>query len=71
MKTKIKILIPGGTGFIGYHLVKKLIRKRIYVTGVDSLNNYYYLKLKKDRLKDINKCASFVRVNRQVNNFYK
>ena len=24
-----------------------------------------------NRLKDINKCATFVRVNRQVNTFYK
>ncbi len=54
----MKILITGSAGFIGYHLVKKLIRKRIYVTGVDSLNNYYDLKLKKDRLKDINKIKS-------------
>ena len=61
----MKILITGSAGFIGYHLVKKLIQKKIYVIGIDSLNNYYDLKLKKDRLKDINKIKS------KYYNFYR
>jgi len=50
------ILITGCCGFIGYHLTKKLINfKNTKIIGVDSLNRYYSIKLKKDRLKKIKK----------------
>ncbi len=48
----MKILITGCAGFIGYHLTKKLIETKKYqVFGIDNLNNYYDVKLKKSRLK--------------------
>ena len=47
----MKILVTGAAGFIGFHLCKKLIEKKKYVIGVDNLNNYYSVKLKKDRIK--------------------
>ena len=47
----MKILITGAAGFIGFHLCKKLIEKKKYVIGIDNLNNYYSVKLKKDRIK--------------------
>ena len=46
-----KILITGHLGFIGFHLAKRLIREGHTIMGVDSLNNYYSQKLKKDRGK--------------------
>ena len=49
----MKYLVTGCAGFIGYHLTKFLIKKNINVIGIDSINNYYDSKLKKDRLKDI------------------
>ncbi len=36
MKTKKKILIVGGTGFIGYHLAKKCLKKSWQVTSISS-----------------------------------
>ncbi len=36
MNTKKKILIVGGTGFIGYHLAKKSLRKGWQVTSISS-----------------------------------
>ena len=36
MKTKKKILIVGGTGFIGYHLAKKCLKKNWQVTSISS-----------------------------------
>ena len=51
----MKILITGVAGFIGYSLTKKLLnKKKTYnIYGCDSLNNYYSLSLKKNRLKEL------------------
>jgi len=46
---KKTFLITGSAGFIGYHLAKHLLKKNYTVYGVDSLNNYYSRKLKKNR----------------------
>ena len=51
------ILVTGCAGFIGFHLSKKLIEKDLFVVGVDDLNTYYDVKLKKDRLKILNKIS--------------
>ena len=50
-----KILITGCVGFIGFHLSKKLLntRKNFKIYGLDNLNNYYDVDLKKSRLKDL------------------
>ncbi len=36
MKNKKKILVIGGTGFIGYHLIKKCLKKSYSVTSISS-----------------------------------
>jgi UDP-glucuronate 4-epimerase len=46
----MNILITGCAGFIGFNLSKELIKDN-KVVGVDNLNSYYSVKLKKDRLK--------------------
>ena len=48
-----KILVTGGAGFIGAAVVKKLLIAGHYVISIDNLNNYYSVKLKKDRLANI------------------
>ena len=47
------ILITGCCGFIGYHAAKKFLSKKFKVLGIDNLNNYYDIKLKKNRLKNL------------------
>ncbi len=49
----MKILITGTVGFIGSHLAKRLISQGYEVVGVDNINDYYSVQLKKDRLKSI------------------
>ncbi|RIL36775.1 NAD-dependent epimerase [Staphylococcus equorum] len=49
----MKILITGTAGFIGSHLAKKLINQGHEVVGVDSINDYYSVTLKEDRLASI------------------
>ena len=48
----MKILITGTAGFIGYHLAKILINRGDEVVGLDSINDYYEVQLKYDRLAD-------------------
>ena len=56
----MKILVTGCAGFIGYHLCKRfLLNKKYKIYGVDNLNNYYSLKLKKLRLKKLNTKKNF------------
>ena len=49
MKT---ILITGCSGFIGYHLTKKLLND-YNIIGIDNLNDYYDIDLKKYRLNNL------------------
>ena len=55
----MKIFITGSSGFIGFHLSKKLLDKGHRVHGFDSMNNYYDIRLKKARYKILNKYKEF------------
>ena len=47
-----KTLITGGAGFIGFHLIKRLLRDGCEVTGIDNINEYYDVNLKYARLNE-------------------
>ncbi len=52
------ILVTGGAGFIGFSLIKLLLKKKnIQIINLDNLNDYYDVNLKKDRLKILDKIA--------------
>lgn len=62
----MQILITGAAGFIGFGISKYLLRSsNVRIIGIDSLNNYYSKKLKKDRLKELSqhKKFSFFHIN--------
>ena len=46
----MKFLVTGSCGFIGFHLCKNLLEDEHKVLGIDNLNNYYEVALKKKRL---------------------
>jgi UDP-glucuronate 4-epimerase len=48
-----KILVTGTAGFIGFHLTKKLLDSGYEVAGLDSINDYYSVQVKYDRLKEL------------------
>tara|TARA_Y200000002_G_C22649023_1_gene650504 strand:+ start:163 stop:1194 length:1032 start_codon:yes stop_codon:yes gene_type:complete len=50
-----KILVTGCAGFIGFHVSKQLLNKGLFVVGIDNINNYYDVHLKKARLKELEK----------------
>ena len=56
----MKVLITGAAGFIGFHLSKKLLNEHYIVFGIDNLNNYYDVNLKKDRVSYLNKSKNFI-----------
>ncbi len=50
----MKILVTGTAGFIGSHVAHYLLDRGDEVIGIDNLNDYYDVNLKKDRLARLN-----------------
>lgn len=53
------ILVTGAAGFIGYHLSRHFLEAGHTVVGLDNLNDYYDVQLKKDRLARLEPHAGF------------
>lgn len=53
------VLVTGAAGFIGFHLSKRLIAEGHTVVGIDNLNDYYSVQLKKDRLAQLRALPGF------------
>ena len=49
----MKFLVTGAAGFIGFHVAQRLLEAGHNVTGIDNLNDYYEVTLKKARLAQI------------------
>jgi UDP-glucuronate 4-epimerase len=75
----MRILVTGAAGFIGFHVVKKLLNEKYKVIGIDNFNKYYDIKLKKSRylqLKKLkNKNLGFFKIdiqnNKKINKLFK
>ena len=56
------ILVTGAAGFIGSHLIKKLCQDMpgTRIIGIDNLNDYYDVRLKESRLRDLSPFPTFL-----------
>lgn len=59
MTNTMQVLVTGVAGFIGYHLAQRLLAEGIQVYGIDNLNEYYDVNLKKARLAQLQPKAGF------------
>jgi len=55
----MKILVTGAAGFIGFHVSKVLLERGEEVVGLDNLNDFYDVNLKKARLAILEKLPGF------------
>jgi UDP-glucuronate 4-epimerase len=55
----MKILVTGSAGFIGFHTSKRLLEDGHEIIGLDNVNDYYDVNLKRNRLKILHEYDSF------------
>lgn len=55
----MKYLVTGAAGFIGMHTCRSLLDRGDTVIGLDNLNSYYSVQLKRDRLAQLTGAAGF------------
>ena len=62
------ILVTGAAGFIGSNLVKKIYKElpEAQVIGVDNINDYYDVRLKEERLKQLQEFPNFTFVKGNI-----
>lgn len=57
-----RILITGAAGFIGSNLARQILKEEtdVRVIGIDSMNDYYDVKLKESRLRELERFSNFI-----------
>ncbi len=63
------ILVTGAAGFIGFSLARRLLADGFHVFGVDNLNDYYDVSLKKDRLQLLTINSNFTFYQKDLSDF--
>ena len=69
----MKIFITGCCGFIGFNFANFLAKsdKKLQIIGIDNLNDYYSVSLKRKRLKELNKNKNFIFYKIDINQYEK
>lgn len=64
------VLVTGVAGFIASNLAKRLFKdfKNIKIVGIDNMNAYYDVNIKKERLRDLTQQKNFVFVEDSIAN---
>ena len=48
-----RYLVTGAAGFIGFHVSRRLLERGDAVVAIDNINDYYDVRLKRDRLSQL------------------
>ena len=69
----MNFLITGVAGFIGFHLAKLLVKEKNKIVGIDNINSYYDVILKRNRLKKLKEFKNFffIKSNIEDKNLFK
>jgi len=67
----MNILVTGTAGFIGFHLANKLLDLGHTVVGFDNFNDYYTVKLKRDRHAILEKREGYTGVEADICDYEK
>ena len=62
------ILVTGSAGFIGFHLSRKLLDMGEHIVGIDNLNPYYDVNLKRGRLEILKSYNNFTFFQEDIQN---
>lgn len=62
----MKVLVTGTAGFIGSTLAKRLLARGDEVVGIDNLNDYYEVQIKKDRLAQLLPQSGFTDIRANI-----
>lgn len=65
---QMKTLVTGAAGFIGFHVARSLLERGQEVIGIDNLNPYYDVSLKRGRLELITSNPLFTFYHADINN---
>ena len=65
----MKILVTGSAGFIGMHTSLELLKRGDEVIGIDNLNDYYDVSLKKSRLEILKEFKNFTFIKNNIEDF--
>ncbi len=66
-----KILITGVAGFIGFHVAERMLALGYHVAGIDSLSDYYDVRIKNKRLSILKKYPQFMFRKISIANYKK
>jgi len=65
------VLITGAAGFIGSHTCERMLQEGFFIVGIDNLNDYYDVKLKKYNLKLLKEYDHFEFIQADITNYNK
>ncbi|MFX0170789.1 MAG: GDP-mannose 4,6-dehydratase [Candidatus Hodarchaeota archaeon] len=69
MVQKEIVLITGAAGFIGSHTCERMLQEGFYIVGIDNINDYYDVKLKRDNIKLLKEYDHFEFIEADIINY--